>query len=120
MTSRSQAYKSALKQTAVYWGTPTPDGDGARTFATAVEIKCRWEQKVDTITTPDGDDIQSNAIVYCNQSVDRGGFLYLGTLADLSSAEAVNPMERSGAYEVRFIEPSPNRDATWHLYKVVL
>jgi hypothetical protein len=91
--------KKICVQTAVYWGNPTPDGYGKMTYDPPVEIKCRWEQKMKTITTGNGDQIICNAIILVTQDLDDQGVLFLGELDELTSAEETNPLLVIGAYE---------------------
>ena len=87
-------------QTAVYWGAPVPDGSGGQTFATPVEIACRWENTNTVIVASDGREVVITAVVHLTQDVEEQGFLHLGALDDLDSDpepedSAVN------AYEIR-------------------
>ena len=95
------------KQTAVYWSSPVNDGYGGFTFAEPIEIKCRWEDKVQFIRMDDGNMQASRAIVYVLQELDEEGYLYLGTLADLDSADEDDPTIVSGAYNIKKFEKSP-------------
>ena len=87
-------------QTAVYWGSPTNDGYGKFTFATAVEIPVRWEGSTKVITTPAGVEYVSRAEVIVNQDVDEEGYLYLGALSGLSTAQKADPQLVDGAWKI--------------------
>ena len=100
--------KRMCVQTAVYWGNPTPDGRGGKTFDTAVEIACRWQNKVEKVGRVGGTEsevIISNAQVFVIQDVEELGYLYLGVLDDLDSDP--DPLEVGGAYEIKKFEKSP-------------
>ena len=86
-------------QTAVYWGSPVPNGYGGSTFADAIEIDCRWENKNQIVVGTDGKEITVDVIILTNTDMEIGGFLYLGSLTDLESDP--NP-DDSGvdAYEI--------------------
>jgi len=84
-----------LKQTGVYWASPTSDGRGGTQTSFPVEIDCRWEDMVQEIKDDEGKIHISKALVYTDREVDVGGFLYKGTLASLNND----------------INPSTNRDA---------
>jgi len=120
MPGRSNAYKSALKQDVVYWGAPTNDGYGGSSYAAPVEIKARWEQRSESFTDPTGEEKQSTAVVYVDRVVALGGLLYLGTLADLSSAEESDPLALEDAHEIKMVRFIPNHDATQHFREALL
>ena len=109
-----------LKQTAVYWGNPQSNGIGGRTFDEAVEIDVRWEQKQELFIDAAGQETRSNAVVYADQDVDMGGYLFLGELTDLSSIEEGDPLAVDGAYEVRGFGSTPNLKADQSLRKIWL
>lgn len=94
----------ACVQTAVYWGTPVPDGYGGWTYTDAREIQCRWEHKIQTIQKNDGENLVSPIQVFALEMLDMKGLLFLGELADLDSNLA--PPE-DGAYSIKMIEKIP-------------
>lgn len=102
------------KQTLCYWGSPVPDGYGGSTFAGAVELSCRWEDKQELFVNPQGKEVLSQAVVYVSQDVDIGGYLYLGEESDLDS-DHTNPQIISGAREIRQFGKLPNLRATEYL-----
>ena len=103
MSSRSKLLTHNLNQTAVYWGSPTSDGAGGRSFGSAYpeEIDVRWEQRHELLLEASGREVRSNAVVFVGQDVGLAGYLYMGTLEDLSSAEEADPLTIRGAYEIR-------------------
>lgn len=109
-----------LNQTAVYWGNPVNDGQGGRTFDDPVEIAVRWEQKQELFIDAAGQEARSSAVVYLAQDVVLGGFLYLGTLDDISSAEEADPMIVSNAYAIRNFQSIGNVKATTFLRRAWL
>jgi hypothetical protein len=62
-----------------------------------------------------GHERRSTARVYASQDLVLGGYLYLGTLDDLSSAEEADPQVVDDAYEIRRFDKLPNLKATEHL-----
>ena len=96
-----------LPQVAVYWGSPVNTGAGDRTFAVPVEINCRWMQKAVLFVDQTGQTKVSKAVVMVDQDVDLGGYLYLGDLGDLSSAEELDPLTIAEAHEIRAFDRSP-------------
>lgn len=106
-----------LRQTAVYWGSPSPDGYGGMTFAAPIEITVRWEERADRFTDRLGAEHVSRARVYVDRALDLGGYLCLSTLAELDS---LDPFELLGAYEIRGAGSIPSVDATTSLRSVWL
>jgi len=109
-----------LNQTAVYWGNPVNDGQGGRIFDEPVEISVRWEQRQELFMDSNGQEARSMAVIYLAQDVVLDGFLYLGTLNDISSAEEADPMILSNAFAIRNFESVPNVKATTFLRRVWL
>jgi len=102
----SALLKKNYTQTCVYWGSPLADGDGGFTWANPVELKCRWEGKVQIINDDDkrGGEIESVAIVYVLQDVEEEGFLYLGTLDDLEALEDSSANSSGGWYDPKTVD----------------
>jgi len=100
----------AMTQTIVYWGSPTPDGMGTKTYADPVEIKGRWQSRVeliDRVGSRLGETVVSRAQIFLLQDVDEMGYLYLGDLDDLDSDEEGDPTSVDGAYEIKRFDKSP-------------
>ena len=108
----------SLNQTAVYWGTPAASGFGHKTFAAAVEVDCRWEEKSDLYIDRKGKEFVSRSVVFVGQDLDIGGYLYLGELDDLDSDPA--PTDVSGAYEIRAFQKIPDLKGTDFVRKAIL
>jgi len=102
------SFSHGFNQKAVYWSTPVVDGYGGRTFATGVEVSVRWEQRQELFIDATGQEARSNAIVFIAQDVDLAGYMYLGTLASLSTAEKADPLAVSSAYEIRMFNKNVN------------
>lgn len=109
-----------LKQVAVYWGDPSSDGYGGRTFDDPVEINVRWQDRQELFVDAQGREQTSRAVVYVATDLNIGGYLYLGALADLSSAEEGDPLSISTAYEIRSISKTPDIGADRFARKVWL
>lgn len=106
----SERATSARNQDAVYWAPDGVNGFGQPTFADPVEIKCRWVDKQETfVDGRTGDEALSSAIVYPDQAVVLNGQLYLGTLADLNSAQTADPLTFAGAKEIKGLDNTPSR-----------
>ncbi|MHA1809367.1 MAG: hypothetical protein ACTSYH_03540 [Candidatus Heimdallarchaeaceae archaeon] len=120
MSVFSRSYSRSLGQTAVYWGSPTVNGWGTTTFDDPVEIDVRWEERQELFIDVDGNEVRSRAIVYAEQDVDLDGYLYLGDLDDLGSAEEADPTQVSGAWSVRRFDKFPDFRNTFYIRKIWL
>jgi hypothetical protein len=109
-----------LQQTAVYWGSPTPDGEGGFIWSAPVEVPCRWTDVTQMISLSNGQQVVSRSSVLVDQDVDEGGMFFLGTLNDFDSDEGENPIVISGAYKIGRFEKIPDRTATTFLRKAYL
>lgn len=110
MASRGGLLSHGRTQTVVYWGSPVSDGSGGRTFATPVELLVRWEDRTEMFVDAQGREKRSRAVVLLGQDVDLGGYLYLGTLADLSSAP--EPVDTATAYAIQAFAKVPDIKGT--------
>ena len=97
---KSRFTAGLFAQTAVYWGTPTPDGQGGYTFADPIEIDCRWEGRQELIRDDVGRERQSSARVFVDRDLDQNGYLYKGTLDDLGSEEEADPGQVDDAFQI--------------------
>jgi len=97
-------------QTCVYWAAPVDDGYGGKTFNTAIEISCRWEEghrlQDHLVLDVKGKEIKIKVRVFVTQDVVEEGYLFLGGLTDLDS-DHTKPVEIDGAYEIRKFEKIP-------------
>ncbi|HDS00520.1 MAG TPA: hypothetical protein ENO22_05670 [candidate division Zixibacteria bacterium] len=118
--SRSKLITSLLKQTAVYWANPQPDGFGGRSYDVAAEIDCRWEERQDIFVDSQGREVRSQAVVYVGQDLDMGGYLFLGELSDLTAEERADPLVCDSAFEIRSKESVPNLKTDIYVRKVWL
>lgn len=107
-----------LKQTAVYWGGPSYGGYSKKTFAAPVEVSIRWEDKQELFTDSQGKEKLSQAVIYLNQDVVVGAFIYLGDLSELGSSEEGDPYLVASAKEIMAFNKLPNVGATQYLRKV--
>jgi hypothetical protein len=109
-----------LKQKCVYWP-PGSEETGGRDFddygrpvyATAIEIRCRWEDVVEEFIKPDGTQDTSRSKVYVDRDVRVGGVLWLGNLAGVS--DLVNPKQNDGAWEIKRFDKLPTLKAAQFL-----
>ena len=96
-------------QTAVYWGNPVNDGYGFFTFDAPVDIACRWEDKDEVLVAADGREFTCNTSCLITQDVDLQGFMWLGSLAELTTQGYLTskPIEIPNAYMIRRFDKIP-------------
>lgn len=100
-----QAIEKHAKHTAVYWGSPVPDGYGGLTFDSPIEINCIWSEKKRSMMSNEGREVVSEAQVHVLQDVDQNGMLFHGKLTDLTQDQKDDPRTLERAYEIlRFIK----------------
>lgn len=102
--------ESNLKQKAVYWGNPTPDGYGGTDYDAPVKVECRWVETINRITDTKGVEVVSTASVQVKQDLDVDGVLFLGTLDDLDSYQMDDPKEVEGAFPIKRFDKTPTMD----------
>jgi hypothetical protein len=101
-------------QEVTYWGSPVSDGLGGKTFASPVALKARWENKQEQFHMLTGELTVSNAVVYLQQAVALGGYLYLGT------SVAASPFDVEGAWPIRGYVEIPDLRVVSILRKAML
>ena len=106
-----------LRQRAVYWAAPTNTGDGMKTYADPVEIKCRWEDISLTDLASLGVDTNIRSEVFIDRDVDEQGMLLLGRLLDVDSDLLDDPVAAGASAIVRF-DKIPSLQANVFLRKV--
>jgi hypothetical protein len=94
-----------LKQKAVYWGAPVPDGFGGHTYADPIEIPCRWTDKQELFVNYAGDQVLSKAKLMVDQDLVVKGMVALMQLVDLSSTQL--PADNN-AFEIRAFQKMPD------------
>ena len=112
--------KKYCKQIAVYWGAGSVDGFGVVTYGAPIEVFVRWSEKMDLFIDSDGEQKTSRSVVLVLQDTDINGFLYLGSLPDLSDSEKVDPNTLSSARKIKAKTEVPNLRVTDQVRKVWL
>jgi len=108
-------YSKYLKQTATYWAPSAVSGVyQTKTWTTPAVILVRWEDKRERFTDRGGEELVSNAVVYLNQEVLEGGFLFLGTSVD------ANPRNVSKAFPIKKFENTPGLKNQLYVRKAIL
>jgi hypothetical protein len=93
-----QILKKMLKGRAVYWQLKANDPFGNPTYYPPVEIKCRWEAKVELIRDYKNREVQSMHRVFVDREVTPGGVLWEGKLQWLTAQNT--PFDNVGAQEI--------------------
>ena len=106
-----------LKQTCVYWALGSAetggvdfDDYGRPSYASPVELSCRWEDEANEFVSAEGTMEYSQSVVYVESDVVIGGVLFLGELTDLTDED--NPKNNDGAWEIKGFDKIPNLRAT--------
>ena len=100
--------------TITYWGSPTPDGSGGKTFAAPVAIPGFWQDHVEQLYDNKGNMIVSRAVVFVDTDLVPGGYLFNGT------SVATDPAVVTGAYEIKNFSKIPSIGQTKFERKAVL
>lgn len=100
----------ALNQIVTYWAPGDENQFGGKTYLAPVEIKARWEDKVENIIDRNGQDAVSRAKIMTEVPVEATGFLYP------EPSNAVDPTAVAGAWEIRIVGSVPNLSNLQRLY----
>lgn len=112
--------KSVCVQDAVYWSPGADNGFGEKSW-TSTQIKVRWDGVTEAITNKYGKEVICNAKVMVQQELNVEGFLYLGTLTSLSTAQKANPLLVTSAYPIQKLQTTPLfKSATKFVYEIYL
>jgi len=98
-------------ETLVYWSPGTPDGFGHMSFGTPVEILSRYQDRVERAVDDTGQEFVSRATIYPASTLALNGWVYRGTLAELTAeygSVPANPQNVVGAYRIRTQQRSQN------------
>jgi len=110
-----------LNQAAIYWSAGTVDGFGEHTHAKPTEINCRWCDEQKEFVTAEGEKKISNAFVQVPQSVDIGGYLFLGSLTTYTSlVNETHPETVAGAFRIQAYSSTPTLDGSAFYREAVL
>lgn len=94
-----------------------PDGYGSYSFASPVEINCRWEDKLDIVRNAAGVEVVSTSRVFVDREILTDSFMYLGLLSEVTGQ---NPQSITGAFQVISFISSPNIAGTERILSVRL
>ena len=105
----------AYTQLATYWGAPTLDGYGTRTFSAPQTLYTRWEDRTDLLIQFEGEEIPSKARVFVLQDVEVGGYLALG-----DQTASASPIPVDSAHMIKVYDKTPSLDGSEFTRKVML
>ncbi len=94
-------------QTAVYWPEPQSDGFGRMQYGNPIEIKCRWDDVTEIVTNKEGEVVNSRAKLMVPDDLNENGYLFLGSLTDLTEAQKDDPLIVPKAFPIQRIDKSP-------------
>jgi hypothetical protein len=101
--------KKMRRQTAVWWQRGAADSYGQFSYASPVEITCRWEDRTVEFIDAIGQRQLSASVVYVDRVMAPGDLLRLG---DMESSFTSDPSDLTGVGEVRRMEKTPTLKAT--------
>jgi hypothetical protein len=113
------------KMDAIYWA-PGPVNDfGQRTYATAQQIRVRWEDRQEEFIDASGNTQISKSVVYVpglenGAEVEPLGVLWLGKMVDLVPGSETNPFLNVNADEVRSFSKIPTLNAREFIRRAIL
>lgn len=90
-----------LHQDITYWGPGATNLYGQGASAAPILIKGRWEDKIQQVATPSGEEVTSSAEVFVDRDVAISGFLARGDHVD-------SPDPISDAREIQSYNTAPD------------
>lgn len=107
----------ARGEKAVYWQFTGNDGFGGRTFASAVEIDCRWDLRQEQFIDAEGEETVSLAVVQVDRAMEVGSYLWRGSL---TGSEPADPTGYADAWPIRQYGETPKLNYAEVLYRAWL
>ena len=111
---------SFLKQKVVYWEVLSVDGYNHTTFSDPLEISCRWTNNQVIFLDSKGKECRSIAVVNTDWIIYPDGFIYLGNLKGLSTAQKADPTLLDTAYPIKKVQSTLSVDGQEVHYRVFL
>jgi hypothetical protein len=91
-----------LKATLTYWSPSSEDNFGAVSFGAPITLRGRWEERSERVRKPNGDELESTAVVFVDRDLLTGGFLIEGDFTFQPDPHAV------GAKEIQALATVPD------------
>ena len=115
------SFSDKLTQTIVYWSLNKPSGTGGYIYNSPVELAGRWEDRNQKFVDVTGEENVARSVIYLDQDVEINGWLYLGSLSDLSSGEEADPGEIAGTSGIiQQVNRIPSVDGSEIIYEIML
>lgn len=109
--------KKMRKQKAIWWQRLTPDKFGRFTFASPIEIACRWDDIAHEYVSHQGEKQVSRSIVFVDRIMSPGDRLKRG---EMESNTPDDPLEATDTFEIKQFGQLPNLRATETLLTATL
>lgn len=87
-------YARNMMQEARYYPPEGQNAFGDMSYGPGVSLMVRWQDRAELFRTVDGREAVSSAIVYCDQNVEIGGKIGLGS-ASVSGAREIRNVGRT-------------------------
>ena len=102
----------------VLWAKTGFNKHGENTFATAVEVPCRWEDRRTEMVDAEGNKVIVSSVVYIDREVALGSILKHIALASLDSGQDTSddPERIQDANSVKIMQKIPNNDHSVTMY----
>jgi hypothetical protein len=94
--------RPVLREKVTYWAPGTENQFGGRSYSMPVIIDARWEDKMENIVSPTGEQLVARSKVYAEQEMHPSGYVYRGEVS------IINPTTVLGAEEIRVVGSSPD------------
>jgi hypothetical protein len=82
-----------LRAQLTYWSPASENNFGAVVFGAPILLRGRWEEHIDRVRKPSGDEVISTAKAFVDRDVLTGGFLLEGDFTTQSDPHAVGAKE---------------------------
>lgn len=105
------------KQKAIYWRRLTPDKYGTFSYASPVEVSCRWDDCTEEFRNAQGQLEASSAVVYPDRQMYIGDIL---KKSEIESDTPDDPREDTEIFEIKRFDVTPNLRNTENLYTAYL
>ena len=105
---RASFWNRNLTQTLVYWP-PSGEKDeyGKTIFGEPIDMKCRYEQKLQKVVRYTGEEVLSKGVVYSLYPLHVEGIVWQGDVLELESGQIEDPLSIPGAELVISTEVIP-------------
>ena len=93
-------YRSVMVQDAVYWGSARHDSLGTIYFDDPVAVKVRWDETPKLVFNFRSEQVVAKASIMVDIKMELEGYLWLGSIDDLSEEQKDDPNRIGNAYQI--------------------